>query len=198
MHVCITGPKTCPPEIGGIEVFAYELGKRLAAQGVKVSLVTHRRGGQQRSEMVKGIEVLRVFGVEGRYSLKLSMIPGLLRATKSLDPDVVHANDATSSFAASMAFGRRSLVTMHGLVFSKEDWPTPFRQGIRLLQTLAMKNAGAVTATDWTTAATLKDHFSNIYVLPGGVDTEIFKKGAMPRPAVFGADRIVAILAGSL
>lgn len=198
MHVCLTGPKTCPPKIGGIEVFAYELGKRLALRGIRVSLIAHRETGQKKVENVKGIEVHRVFGFENRFSLKLSMIPGLLRMLGRLRPDVIHANDATSGCASTITSGKKTLVTIHGLGFSKEDWPTPFRQGIRLLQMRSMRGAGAVTTTDNVTAARLREYVPGISVLSGGVDTDSFRKGAWPRPAGLDSNKINVIFAGRL
>jgi len=183
MHVCLTGPKTCPPEIGGIEVFTFELGKRLAARGVRVSLVCAQMEGQKKCEEVDGIEVLRIPAQKNRLVLKPSILPGMYETIRKCRPDVIHANDGLTGFLTSFAFSRkRTVVTVHGIGFSRSDWPTPFRQGIMIYQTASIMRAGAVTTTDTTTACSLSGYRNDIKVIPSGVDTSVFRKGVYARP----------------
>lgn len=199
MHVCLTGAKTCPPRIGGVEVFVFELGRKLASRGVRVSLISRMEPGQKKLEVVEGVEVHRIRGSRKRSLLKLSMMPGILRIANVLKPEILHANDATSGFVTTIGSNRsKTVVTIHGIGFSKEDWPFPFRQGIRLFQLQSLKRACAVTATDDHTAAQLRSVRQDINVVPGGVDATLFRKGALPRPAEMGDDRTNIIFVGRL
>ena len=184
MRVCFTGPKTCPPEIGGVEVFSWELAKRAAAQGLDTTVVSAKTRGQSNRERVQNVDIQRIWALRGRRTLKLSMMPGLLRFLRREDPDVVHANDATSGFVSTVGLRRqRTLLTVHGLGFSKADWPTPFRQGIRFLQLRAVRRAAIVVTTDRSTAGQLERYRKDIRVIPPGVSIEMFRRGANARPS---------------
>ena len=199
MRIVITGPKTCPPEIGGIEVFSFELGKRLSAKELEVWLICARRPGQSSHEVVHGVNVRRCRALWNRYTLKLSMIPGIHSGIEEIRPDVVHANDATSSWTSTALLGHTpTVVTLHGVGFSRDDWPTPFRQGIRYMQTRAVRKATIVVATDTLSAEAFSDCRDDIRVIPPGVDTEVFKRGCYARPDVLGEDKLNLLFVGRL
>jgi len=199
LHVCITGPKTCPPEVGGIEVFGFEIGRRLASRGIRVSIVASRKREQARQEEAEGIEIHRIDAIHDRYSLKLSMMPGICSAVKRMNPDIVHANDATSAFANSVLLdARRTVVTVHGIGYSPSDWPPPFRQGIKMFQLEAVKRAAAVVATDTNTARELADIRSDVKTVPPGVDIDLFKKGAHDMPEKLSENRVNVLYVGRL
>jgi len=199
MHICITGPKTCPPEIGGVEVFGWELAKRVAAKGIRVTVVAGRLKGQPTSEILQGVEIRRVWSIRNRYLLKLSNMPGVDRALNGLNPDVIHANDATSAFVATSARHRKhTLVTVHGIGYAKSDWPPPFRQGIRVFQQRAVRHAAEVVATDDVTASALRSIKQNVTVIPPGVDTEVFRRGFYPWPEKFIQGKLNVLFVGRL
>ena len=199
MHVCITGPKTCPPEIGGVEVFGWELAKRVAAKGVKVTVVSGRLKGQAPSETLQGVEIRRVWSLRNRFLLKLSNMPGVDRALDQLNPDVIHANDATSAFVATSVSRRKhAVVTVHGIGYAKSDWPPPFRQGIRVFQQRAVKRAAEVVATDDATASALRSIKQDVSVISPGVDTDIFRRGFHPWPGKLTQGKINVLFVGRL
>jgi len=185
--------------MGGIEVFAYEIGKRLVSRGVRVSVVCSREQHLPRLETVEGIEVYRILALQNRYTLKLSMMPGLLRVVRNIEPTILHTNDATSSMISWFHPGNaRTVVSVHGLGFTKEDWPTPFRQGIRLFQSLSVAKADKVVATDIITARAFASIRKNVSVIPAGVDTEVFQRGKYPRPEVMKTDKRNLLFVGRL
>ncbi len=199
MHVCLAGAKTCPPEIGGIEVFVFELGRRLAKRGVKVSIIVPRRRGERPVEDIEGVHVYRVTALENRYLMKTSMMPAELRIAKRLAPDVFHANDPPSGVVASFkANWRRSVVTVHGRGFASSEWPTPFRQGGRLLQRLAVSRADAVTTTDSNTAAVLKTLGRDVGIIPPGVDASVFSKSDDRRQVRSQDEKVNLLFVGRL
>jgi glycosyltransferase involved in cell wall biosynthesis len=127
------------------------------------------------------------------------MMPGICSAVKRMSPDVVHANDATSSFVNSVLLNaRRTVVTVHGIGYSPVDWPTPFRQGIRTLQSESVKRAAAVVATDANTARELANIRSDVRTIPPGVDTDLFKKGLHARPEMLSENVTNVLYVGRL
>ncbi len=183
MHVCITGPKTCPPEIGGVEVFCWEIAKRVASRGVHVTVVSGRAKRQSRLETIQHVDIARMWSIRSRPFLKLSNMPGINRMLSRAAPDVVHANDATSGFVATNGARRgRSVVTVHGVGYATSDWPPPFRQGIRFFQQRAIRRAAVVVTTDEVTAAAIRPVRHPVEIIPPGVDTDIFRRGFYPWP----------------
>lgn len=199
MHICVTGPKTCPPEIGGIEVFGYEVGRTLAGRGMRISIVCSAVGHPPGTTRLDGIDIVRIRGIPQRHLLKLSMMPGIRSAVRRLRPDIVHANDATSGYAvASMKDRPKLVVTVHGLGFSKADWAPPFRQGIEYFQTRAVERADVVVATDRRTAQEFEELRSDIRVIAPGVDVKTFSKNRYQRPAELTQDRFNILYVGRL
>ncbi len=199
MRICLVGAKSCPPRIGGIEVFVHEVGKRLASKGAEVTAVVARYPDEKSEEQVDGINVRRIWSGRSRYFMKVSMMPGVARSLSDIRPDLIHANDPPSGLIASTRRGHhRSLLTVHGVGFSQTEWPTPFRQGGTLLQMMAVKGVTKTVTTDERTASCLKRFRDDILVIPPGVDTEVFRRHSYPRPESFGSAEINIIFAGRL
>lgn len=199
MRVCIAGPKSCPPVIGGIEVFSYEVGRRLAARGTDVTVIVPRAPGQRREEGVHGIRVLRIPALRNRYSLKVSMVPQEIIEAVRAQPDIFHANDPPSGIVGSMHLRWRSCVlTVHGVGMSHSEWPTPFRQGGTLLQRIGAVGADVVATTDTRTASMLKTFREDVKVIPSGVDISLFSRGKHPRPTGFDERKINILHVGRL
>ena len=199
MHICLVGAKSCPPEIGGIEVFAFEIGRRLVSNGAKVTVIVPRRDSLKETELVDGISVRRIRALNNRHVLKVSMMPEVLRVAARIEPDVFHANDPPSGVVSLMSSRWRSRVlTVHGMGVIPSEWSTPFRQGGLLLQRIAVKGATAVTTTDARTASMLSGLRKDVVVIPSGVDTRLFRKGAASRPNSLEVGRTNILYVGRL
>jgi glycosyltransferase involved in cell wall biosynthesis len=199
MHVCIAGSKSCPPRIGGIEVFSFEIGKRLASRGINTTLIASRWPGEPSREEIHGIDVRRVWTLRQRHILKISTLPSLLRVVKAIKIDVFHANDPVSGLVPALVSDvGRSILTIHGLGMSEAEWSFPFRQGGRLLQRVSLAKNTVVTTTDVRTASEFAMFRKDIRVIPTGVDTDAFRRGAHERPACLDGSRTNILFAGRL
>lgn len=184
--VVMVGPKTFPPVIGGIETHVYEISRRLVRKGFDVTVLVPRMMGMAPSGDYEGVHVVRVHCIRNRQLLKLSIVPSIARELKKNESALVHAHDATGGFAAALFSQRRRFVyTMHGLAFHVNDWPTPFRQGIRAMQASALRQARHVFCTDQLAAEHAKRFRNQVETLSNGVDVEAFEKGRLPRPKEF-------------
>ena len=154
MSILMVGAKTFPPVIGGIETHVYEVSRRMAARGVDVTVIVPSVSLRKKEELVQGVRVLRAPAIPGSFILKISTIPFIVNHMRKNPGRVLHAHDAPGGFAAAFGSPRGSFVyTMHGLGFSSMDWPSPFRQVIRLMQTLAVRRAGHLFCMDETALA---------------------------------------------
>jgi len=199
MRICLAGAKSCPPIIGGIEVFVFEVGRRMVSEGAEVTVIVPRGRNQKRTEDVDGISVRRIRAIRNRYSLKMSMMPGELRVGAELRPDVFHANDPPSGIVSLVSSRwKNRVLTVHGIGISPSEWSTPFRQAGGFLQKLAVRGADAVTTTDSVTARMLSRYRNDITVIPSGVDTRTFRKGDYPRPSTLEEDKVNILFIGRL
>lgn len=199
MHICLAGAKSFPPRIGGIEVFTYEIGRRLAADGVKVTVVVPKMAGESRTDLIEGVSVQRVRALHNRFLLKVSMTPGLFGAAVKAKPDILHANDPPSGVVSmTKAEWSASVMTVHGIGVVASEWPTPFRQGGKALQTIAVKGVTRTVTTDMATASILKRHRDDILVIPPGVDLNAFGRSGYPKPASLSDDKVNVLFVGRL
>jgi len=196
-RVLMVGPKTFPPVIGGIETHVYELSKRLASTGYGVKVVVPDSAGRPGTEKIEGVEVVRVRAVNNRYALKLSMMLSVARQIKDSRGAVVHAHDAAGGLVAAMFADRRRFVyTVHGLAFHKEEWPTPFRQGIRFMRKAALRRAAHVFCTDERTAEAVRSMRPRAEILSSGIDVQAYSKDAHSRPREFDPGRFTVLFVG--
>jgi len=192
------GPKSFPPTIGGIETHVYEISKRLVKRGIEVSVIVPRIKNAAREEIVDGVRVIRVPCISNRYTLKLTMIPFALNELRRRTYDIVHAHDATGGFACALSAHGAFVYTMHGLAFHSQDWPTPFRQGIEIMQRTTLRRARHVFCTDARTAESIKGLMGKTEVLSSGVDPLEFSGGNLQRPTEFDDDRFTILFVGRL
>jgi glycosyltransferase involved in cell wall biosynthesis len=127
------------------------------------------------------------------------MMPSILREMRSNRYEVIHAHDATGGFASSIGSPRdRFVYTMHGLAFHPMDWPTPFRQGIELMQRTTMRNAAHVLCTDERTASEVARFRKQVEILSSGVDSQDFSKDMWPVPNEFDGEYYRVLFVGRL
>jgi glycosyltransferase involved in cell wall biosynthesis len=195
----MVGPKTFPPVIGGIETHVYEVSRRMAARGVDVTVLVPGSALTRKEESVEGVNITRVPAIPGRFVLKISMVPSILNELKMDRGRLLHAHDATGGFAAAFGSPQGDFVyTMHGLGFSSTDWRFPFRQGIRFMQTEAIRKAGHVFCTDERALEVVKSFRKQAEVLSNGVDAAEFSKDGLKRPSVYSENRFVVLCVGRL
>ena len=199
MNVVMVGPKTFPPDIGGIETHVYEISKRLVSRGHHVTVIVPGTSCRRTEGAVEGVHVVKVPSLEDRRALKLSMIPSVMKELKRTRGCVVHAHDATGGFAAALASdNRRFVYTMHGLGFHRSDWPTPFRQGIRMMQTKALSSAAHVFCTDDLASTAAKKVREQVEVLSSGIDVSDFSGADTARPPEYPQGSFVVLYVGRL
>jgi len=199
MKVVMVGPKTFPPDIGGIETHVYEVSKRLVSKGFDITVIVPSKSRRRAEDMVEGVHVVKVPSLNSRHALKLSMIPSVMMELKRNRGCIVHAHDATGGFAAALASdNRRFVYTMHGLGFHKSDWPTPFRQGIQMMQMRALSSAAHVFCTDELAITTAKKVREQAEVLSSGIDVSDFSGAGFARPPEYPQGSFVVLYVGRL
>lgn len=135
MKIAMFGHKRIPSREGGAEVVVEELCTRMAAMGHDVVCYNrsghHVSGAQFDSETVsdyKGVRVKQVFTINRRgLAAVTSSVAAAFRSAFS-KADVVHIHAEGPAFMAWLPklFGKRVVVTVHGLDWQREKWKNGF------------------------------------------------------------------------
>ena len=198
LEVVMIGAKSFPPILGGIETHIYEISTRLARRGARVSVMVPRTASFSSVTEIQDVEVRPVKNIGSRYTLKLSMMPSLALEIRKVPGTLVHAHDATGGFVAAQTMrGGRLVYTMHGVGFHRGDWAPPFRQGIRLMQKIALKKAHHVFCTDALSAEYASSLRDQVEILPNAVDVRDFSTKTS-RPPQYDEGKFVFLFVGRL
>jgi len=189
------------PEMGGTEIHTYESAKRLGQLGADVTVITTASRPRRAREEVNpaGIPVIKVRAWPKRSDLFFA--PGLLRALRSVRPDLVHVQGfhtlvAPLTMLASRRLGVRYVVTLHSGGHSSR-----LRTALRPLQTRLLRPllAGAVTLVAGSRfeavqfARWLGLPLDRITVLPSGVDLPLphdFEAGPRQHRLILSVGRL--------
>jgi len=112
-----------PSAAGGIEKTIEELGTRLVALGHEVTVFTRTRYDDGRIENFKGIRIRRLPAIYTKHLEAISnTLLAVLHALRGYD--VVHFNATGPALLAGFPrlFGRKVVVTVHGLDWKREKW----------------------------------------------------------------------------
>lgn len=171
------------PEIGGAEFAAYEVSRRLAARGHRVTVVTKHFGELPPREVLHGVEVHRVRALDVKGVRSLSALPGMLARSLSLSDGyhLVHAHipypSAFIAYLLRRARGVPYVVTSQG----SELLDYPEERPLRLLKPLtgaALRGAEHVHVISRALRRSVVENFGvepgRVSVIPNGVDLEMF------------------------
>jgi glycosyltransferase involved in cell wall biosynthesis len=126
------------PFVGGVELHVHEVARRLAARGVRVTILTTDPSGRlSRHETADGVAVRRVRAWPARRDYYFA--PGIFREIARAHCDVVHVQGYQTLVApiALLAARRRRLPTV--LTFHAGGHSSPLRQAIRPAQLQALR-----------------------------------------------------------
>jgi glycosyltransferase involved in cell wall biosynthesis len=177
VNVCQVVPRY-PPRTGGVETHVREVSERLVARGHDVTVVTADAGGDvSRRETRNGVRVRRRRGVAPGGAFHVA--PGVARAVRAVDADVVHAHNYHSLpllFAAAAAGDARFVATPHYHGGSASDLRDRLLTLYRPLGRWALRRADAVVAvSDWEREQLRADFGVAATVVPNGIEVERFR-----------------------
>lgn len=186
MKITMFGHKRIPSREGGVEIVVEELSVRMAAKGHTVTC--YNRG----SRAVRGSECGNTAQTE-HCGVRLKTVPavdfrGLAAVSSSFvsalfsafsDAEVVHIHGEGPAFFCWLPrlFGKKVVVTIHGLDWQREKWRRSFgRIYIRWGEKLAVRFAHEIIVLSEST----RDYFLKVYgrktnLIPNGVEGPVFR-----------------------
>jgi len=173
-----------PPHTGGVETHVAEISERLASRGHEVTVFAADAGPEVSDrEPRNGVTVRRFRGVAPGGAFHVA--PGIARAVRRADPDVVHAHNYHSLpalFAALGAGDARFVVTPHYHGASADDFRDRLLTLYRPFGGWALRRADAVVAvSDWERERLRADFGVEAIVIPNGLDVSRFADAAPER-----------------
>ena len=124
MKIAMFGHKTVPSRSGGIEVVVWELATRMAALGHEV--ICYNRGGAPGK--LEGVEVKPVpaWGGKGLSAVSAGFFAALVASFSRAEVVHIHAEGPAFFCWIPKLFGKRVVVTVHGLDWQREKWRGSF------------------------------------------------------------------------
>ena len=134
MKIAVFGHKRIPSREGGVEIVVGELSRRMATMGHKVTCYNrggHHIGGSDIDSTETQMENVRVKTVptvnkKGLAAVTSSFFAALASAFSKVDVVHIHAEGPAFMCWLPKLFGKKVIVTVHGLDWQREKWKDGF------------------------------------------------------------------------
>ncbi|MBE6976531.1 MAG: glycosyltransferase family 4 protein [Ruminococcaceae bacterium] len=193
MKITMFGHKRIPSREGGVEIVVEELSARMAAQGHKVTCYNrggHHVGGAQfdegRGKHYKGVRLKTVptLDKKGLAAVTSSFFAGFAAAFSTARVVHIHAEGPAVMAWLPRLFGKRVIVTVHGLDWQREKWKHGFgAKYIRWGEKMAVKYAHEIVVL----SENVQNYFRDTY----GRKT-VFIPNGVAKPGILPAEKIAA------
>ena len=179
MKIVMFGHKYIPSRAGGVEVVVEELSARMVASGHAVTCY-NRSGGNRNLTHHRGIRLKTVptINKKGLAAVSSSFFAALAAAFSTADVCHIHAEGPAFMSFLPKLFGKRVIVTVHGLDWQREKWKSGFgAMYIRLGEKMAVRFADEMIVL----SRNVQDYFLREYgretrYIPNGVQRPEWQK----------------------
>ena len=185
MKIIMFGHKYIPSRAGGVEVVVEELSTRMAAAGHDVTCC-NRSGGDRNLTRHRGVRLktMPTINKKGLAAVSSSFFAALFAAFSRADVCHIHAEGPAFMSFLPKLFGKRVVVTVHGLDWQREKWNSGFGAAyIRMGEKMAVRFADEIIVL----SRNLRDYFLREY----GRTTAFIPNGVQ-RPELRQAQQITA------
>lgn len=187
LRIAMFGQKRVPSREGGVEIVVEELATRLVKSGYEVCCYNrdgHHVSGRQYDNNAlteyKGIKIDTVPTIEkrGLAAVTSSFFAAVRTAFGKYDVVHIHAEGPAAFCWIPKAFGKKVIVTIHGLDWQREKWKKGFgSKFIHFGEKMAVKHADEIIVL----SKGVKKYFLNTYgretnLIPNGVNKSQNKK----------------------
>ena len=206
MKIAMFGHKRIPSREGGVEIVVEELASRMAAMGHEVTC--YNRGGHhvsgaefdaQARKEYQGVRLKTVWTLDkkGLAAVTSSFFAALCAAFSRAEVVHIHAEGPAFMCWLPKLFGKRVIVTVHGLDWQRAKWKSGFgAKYIRLGEKMAVRFADEIIVL----SRNVQDYFKTTYDretvwIPNGVRCpEIVPAGEITRTFGLEKDRYLLFL----
>ena len=146
MRVAVIGHKQIPGRSGGVEVVVEELATRLVSRGVEVTAYNRRVEGRPSPATYGGVRLVDVFAPDSKKlnAVVYSYLATVRAIASGADVIHYHALGPAASLWLAKLFGKKVVVTVHGLNYKTPKWKGFGAKYIKFGERLAMRRADEV------------------------------------------------------
>lgn len=173
MKVAVIGHKQIPGRSGGVEVVVEELATRIAAMGLDVTAYNRKVRGSKSPVYYKGVRLVDVPTPDNK---KLNAVVYSYLATAcaiAWGADVIHyhALGPAASLWLAKLFGKKTVVTVHGLNYKTPKWKGFGAKYIKFGERLSMRRADEVIVLSKAIQSYYeKEYGRTCRLVPNGLD----------------------------
>lgn len=187
MKIAMMGHKRIPSREGGIEIVVEELSTRLVDKGHNV--VAYNRKGhhvsgnkfgkEKKQRSYKGVKIKTVFTFENKKlnAIIYSLLSAIRIAFSKYDVVHIHAEGPASMTGLLKLFGKRVVVTIHGLDWQRSKWGGFAEKFLKFGEKTAVKYADEIIVL----SENVKKYFLDTYkretvFIPNGVTKPVIRE----------------------
>ena len=187
MKIAMFGHKRIPSREGGVEIVVEELAKREAALGNEITVYNrlgHHVSGskfdsQIKSDDLKNIKIKTVFTFENSKlnAIVYSILSAIKVSFSNCDVVHIHAEGPASMSFLPKLFGKKVIVTIHGLDWQRSQWGGFATKFLKYGEKNAVKYADEIIVLSKNTQKYFSDTYGRKTVyIPNAVNKPEIKK----------------------
>ena len=187
MKIAMFGHKRIPSREGGVEIVVEELAKREAALGNEITVYNrlgHHVSGskfdsQIKSDDLKNIKIKTVFTFENSKlnAIVYSILSAIKVSFSNCDVVHIHAEGPASMSFLPKLFGKKVIVTIHGLDWQRSKWGGFATKFLKYGEKNAVKYADEIIVLSKNTQKYFSDTYGRKTVyIPNAVNKPKIKK----------------------
>ncbi len=172
MKIAMLGHKRIPSREGGVEIVVGEIATRMAQKGHEVVCYNRSRKDAEKVEEYNGVKIKYVLTVNmrGAAAMSSSLFASLRAAFGRFDVVHYHAEGPSAMCFIPKLFGKRIVVTVHGLDWQRDKWGGFATKYIHFGEKMAVKYADEIIVL----SENVKKYFMDTYnretvFIPNGI-----------------------------
>ena len=187
MKIAMIGHKRIPSREGGVEIVVEELAKREAALGNEITVYNrlgHHVSGskfdsQIKSDDLKNIKIKTVFTFENSKlnAIVYSILSAIKVSFSNCDVVHIHAEGPASMSFLPKLFGKKVIVTIHGLDWQRSKWGGFATKYIKHGEKCAVKYANEIIVLSENVKKYFKEKYDRETIfIPNGIEKPTIRK----------------------
>lgn len=183
MKIAMLGQKAVPSRLGGVEIVVENLATQMIRKDQNVTLYNRKVKGITPVKKYKGINIYTVptINKKGLAAISASFFAALQASVKKYDIVHIHAEGPAFFSWIPKLFGKKVIVTVHGLDWKREKWKNGLgAKFIKAGEKAAVKYSDAIIVLSKGN----QDYFSKqygrkTYLIPNGVNAPKILKASL-------------------
>ncbi len=167
MRIAMLGHKRIPGREGGIEVVVEELATRMAKCGHQITVYNRHKKGYKMPKLYKGVRIVGIPTLERQNTdaAIYSLIASIRVAFGKYDIVHYHAIGPSAFLIIPHLFGKKIVVTVHGLNYKTPKWEGFAERFIRFGERMAAQYADQIIVLSTDQKKYFKDKYDRETVL---------------------------------